>query len=444
MSRRLPNDKDAEKCVLGSAMLDPIKVLHHAHQKGLRPDDFYVPAHRTIYDGLLRMQRRGRPIDVQTLTTELTKSGDLEEAGGALYLDQCIDKTATPAHAEYYIDIVCEKAKRRDLIHTCMDAASRAYDEEFEVDDLCAKAQTGIVKAGRVRDTTTTNAQAIAANLERWEAASNGKPYGLEFYLASVRHLTGRLRPGKPYFFGAAPGAGKSTILLNQFTRWALDGIPVAVNSIEMDHEECVARVIGDLARVSVFALDHGYKDKEGEAPRLHKAYAAATRIVDPQTGRNLIPLWINDRNMDVDSLWAWARFMSYRHGIQALGVDYLQILRPPASFKGTRREGVIHVLMSLAEMAKELKLVLFVLSQLRGDARHERRPRSSDLKESSDIEDVAEMVVMLYKWINDDKESENHGEEEFLFDVQKNRRGLLGDVPVFFNGPEQRIEDLP
>jgi replicative DNA helicase len=455
--RQLPHSEEAEMGLLGSAMEDPTRVLHLCLQAGITSSDFYMEAHRTVYDAMLELQRRGRPIDVVCVSNELKRQGELDRIGGPLFLDGLIDATPTAAHAEYYAEVVRKKAARRSIIRTCWEGQASAYDEESETDDVLSKVQTKLFRISRMQEGPTRNVDAVRENMTRWGDAAKGNPHGLECYLQSAKHLTGRYRYGKPYFTGASPGAGKSTILLNQFTFWAVDcGIPVAINSIEMDHEECIAKVICERAGISLFALDHGFKDKEGEKPRLQKAWEAAVKLVDPKDGHDLVPLWFNDRTMDVDTLWAWARFMVQRHGILALGIDYLQILNPPKTFRGTRREGVIYVLQAIRQMAKELKIVVMVLSQLKGEARYERRPRPSDMKESSDIEDVAEQIVMLYEWPKYEKDEEtgkmekvidsSSGEPvmEFLFDVQKNKRGVLGEVPVWFNKSEHRIQDIP
>lgn len=454
--RQLPYSEEAEIGLLGSAMVDPVRVLHLCMRSQISPSDFYLEPHRSVYDAMLELQRRGRPVDIVCVSDELKSQGKLEGVGGALFLDSLVDRTPTAAHAEYYAEVVRKKAERRLIIHTCWDGQAKAYDEEADADEVLRALQSKLFRISRMAEGPSRNVDAIRENMARWEEARKGRPYGLDCYLQSVRHIVGRYRPGKPYFTGATPGAGKSTTLLNQFGYWAFDGVPVAINSIEMNHAECIARVICERASVSLFALDHGLPERENEKPRLVKAWEAALKIVDPETGAERIPLWINDRNMDVDSLWAWSRFMVQRHNIEAVGVDYLQILNPPKSHRGSRREGVIYVLQALREMAKELNIIVMVLSQLSKEGRGERRPRPSDMKESSDIEDIAEQIVMLYEWPRYEKNKETGkmqpmidtetGEtvKEFIFDVQKNRRGLLGEVPVFFNKAEHRIEDIP
>jgi len=452
-NRQMPYSEESEVGLLGSILQDSTRALHVSMQSNIDPTDFYVVAHQTVYDAMLELHRRGRPVDLVSITHELKKDDRYDRIGGTSFLTSLIDNAPTPAHAQYYAGIVRSKSERRAIIHACHDGAARAYSDEDETQDLLSSIQSELFSISKMQEGLTENVDAIRKNMDRWKDAASGSPHGLECYLESVKHLTGRYRHGKPYFVGATPGAGKSTILINQFMRWALEGIPVAINSIEMDHEECIARVLCDLAGVSLYALDHGTKEREGEKPRLKKAWEAATTVVDPETGRNLIPLWINDRTMTVDQLWAWARFMVERHQVQAVGVDYLQILRPPKSYRGTRREAVIEVITSLREMAKELKIVLYILSQLSKEGRGERRPRPSDMKESSDIEDIAEQIVMLYEWPKMDKNPKTGKMEpirdrngkpimEFIFDVQKNRRGLLGERVVFFNKREHRIED--
>jgi len=448
--RQAPYSEDAEKGVLGSILLDAVRVLNIVREEHITAEDFYVPANNLIFQAILETERsaRGGVVDALTVGDTLTKSGNLEKAGGGRYLNCLIDDTPTSHHVGSYVDIVKDKAKRRRVIRTSQEAALQAYDEESNIVDVIIDVQTTFFAEASQEDTTITNADAILQCYDEYKAAKNGHPVGLPSYIPSVNAKLGNYKPGKVHFVAAPPGKGKTTYICNQAKYWCMglhelykgndnpEKVEVAIASIEMDHAEILGNIIAEHADVSVFSLKTGMKEgviKQGEdnRDRITKFMDAAKEFVDAETLEDLLPLRLNDKLMNIDQLVAWARLMVFKHGTKALFIDYLQLLKEPYGFKGNRKEEIDSINGKLVKLGKDTNLIIMVTSQLTLAARRDKRkPNMSDLKESGSISESAYTVMLIYKW-----------EDNMYCGVDKNRGGLTGEVPVQFQGSRQRFK---
>jgi len=427
ISRCPPYDEKAECAVIGSVMLEP-KAMHVAINNSISPEDFYIPAHCKIWDACIEMYSSGRPIDIITLTSALREKKD---DNSIMLLTRMVDSIPELHRIQYYIDILKDKSIRRMAISEAVSVLESAYDEESQTgDQVIAEAQTKFFGLSKLSETPTTNTEALNIVLGQWASAAKGEVIGLPCFLKDVNGYLGNFRKGKVYFVGATPGAGKSTWLSNQFSYWSVIGkIPTAINSIEMDHPEFIGRIVAERADQSTYVMSRGIGGFEMSKERINRVIEKSKELINIETGEMVSPIWINDKQMSVEELMSWAQFMVSRHGIQALGVDYLQILHPGSKHKSaSKREEVMYVVDCLRRMAKQLNIVLIVLSQLTKDGRDERKPRASDLKESSEIQDAAYGIFMLYEW-----------EGIWYCDLQKNRGGPTYAVPCHFAKDRQR-----
>lgn len=449
--RQVPYSEEAERGVLGSILLDAVMVLNMVKEQHITAEDFYAPAHALIFDAMLETERKasGGIVDVLTVSETLKKKGSLEKVGGTAYLDKTISDTPTVHHAMSYIEIMKLKAKRRRVIKTSMEAMSLAYDEESNIEDVIISAQTSFFEEASETEAKMTNEDAIWKCYDEFKAAKEGKPIGLPCYLPAVNRMLGNYRPGKVHFIGAAPGFGKTTYGCNQAKFWAMglfdmnpdpvtgpNRIPVGFASLEMDHSEILGNIIAEHADVSVFSMKTGAKEqkmKQGgdNRERLTKFVDAAKEFVDADTHKDIVPIYVNDKLMNIDQLCSWARLMIFKHGIKALLIDYLQLMKEPYGFKGNRKEEVDSINGKLVSLAKDTGLTVLVTSQITVAARRDkRRPNCSDLKDSGSISESAYTAMLIYEW-----------EDQMYCGIDKNRGGLKGEVAVMFEGGRQRFK---
>jgi len=434
-NRFAPYDGDAEKAILGSILIDPVKVIQLCLETGVTADTFYVPAHRTIYQAMLDVSSANKIADSVVVKNRLRETDSLEKVGGDAFIEEIMDATPTAAHSEHYIESAIDKQRKRTAIELGRQAQNLAIDPDLSGDDAIVMMLDKFFDHAKTNETAKTNCEAIREKIQEWKNAEKGVFAGLECFLPRLTRVLGRFKFGKLYFLGAAPAGGKSTFMHNQARFWAVDqNIPCAINTVEMKHDELIGRVIAEMADVSTFAMDNGFEhgNHSAKGSRVERVLEQAKRLVDENTGEMIAPLYMDDRQMNIDELAVWARLMVHKHGVKAIMVDYVQIIGAPKGFKGTERERLDYISNKLRDLAKSLDVVFLVLSQLSGDGGMGNKPSPFNLFGSKTMQHAAYGIIMLYR----------NKEGQHLVDVQKGRGGPEGEIVVDFNKSRQRFED--
>lgn len=425
----MPRSEEAEKAILGCMMLDMQRTFDVCIERGVTDQSFWLPAHKVIFQEIMDMINKGKAVDVTTVASSLKAKSLIDRVGGDTYLCELVDAVGTTAHLEYYAVELKERHLRREIIEKAKEMAEQAFDD-YEIDSrtLLDQRLTEIFHIAQVTHSSKTNKEAIDSKFEEWEQALNGNIPGLPCFLDDVAQDLGFFRFGKPYFIGASPGMGKSTWVSNQFSYWAVDhNIPVAIASLEMEHEEWLGRAIAERADVSSFSLDTGWDRDCRGGWRLEKVQEAKQIFVDDK-GQMKVPMYISERNMNVDEFCMWARLMVHKYGVQAIALDYIQILETPKDFKGNEKEYLTQAANKIRALAKELKIVIIIASQLSGDGADGGRPNPKNLFGARALQQAAYGIIMLY--MEDD---------QTYVDIQKNRGGLTGRSAVTFQKNRQR-----
>jgi len=419
-----PQDLDAERSVLGAmllsteAMADVVEILE--------ADDFYRSAHGKIYAALRHLFAQGEPIDVITAVDARRRSGILDEVGGALYLRDLVEGVPTPAGAAHYAKIVADAALRRRLIGAAADIIDTAYVGANDADDIADSAEQRIYDVARREDTEDAaiigdlinEAMSELESIQNRESAYTGLPTGFR----DLDDLTSGLQPGNLVIIAARPGIGKSSLAMNLARNVAVTGESVAVFSLEMSRYEIGMRLLCGEARVP---WDRIRNKRVGPDDWL--------RVV--QAGETLhdAPLHIVDSgNVNIVDIRAKARRMATaRQGLSLIIVDYLQLMTSPMTRRpDNRQQEVAEISRSLKLLAKELHIPVVALSQLNRnpEARADKRPQLSDLRESGAIEQDSDVVMFIHR---DDMDPEKKREAELI--LAKHRNGPTGNVRLHF-----------
>ena len=219
--RTPPQDLDAETSVLGSMMLSKDAIADVV--ENLRGEDFYKPAHETIYDVILDLYASGEPADAVTVSNALSKSGDLARIGGAAYLHTLIQSVPTSANAIFYAEIVRELALLRRLVTAGTRIVQMGYDAQGDTDDLINRAQSEIyqVTERRSSEDYVRLSEVLQPTVEEIERSGShdGDTAGVPTGFFEFDELTNGLHPGQMIVIAARPGVGKSTL-----ARWTLRG----------------------------------------------------------------------------------------------------------------------------------------------------------------------------------------------------------------------------
>ncbi len=437
--RKPPQSLEAEAAVLGAMLLEPRTVPTVIAL--LRPENFYLQAHRRVYQAILRLFEQNSPTDIVTVTAELQRTKELDAVGGPAFLSALLDSVLTTANCEEHARIVLEKSIQRQLIQTATEIVQAGFDEERSAAELLEEAEQKIFEireAGarkrfvKVKDLLMTEMERVYRAMEQRKLIT-----GVETGFHELDEMTSGLQPGELVIVAGRPSMGKTAFALNVAVNAAArTGLPVAIFSLEMSTESLVQRLMCSEAGVSMKNLRAGRLTRE-EHSRL-------ANVLGPLSEAQL---YIDD-SPGLSALDIRARARRLRSEVQLglIVIDYLQLMESHQTNRRerNRQQEISEITRGLKAMAKELNLPVVVISQLsrapetRGG---ERRPQLSDLRESGAIEQDADLVLMLYRaeFYNPDDESVR-GQAEVM--VAKQRNGPLGTVRLTYLGHCMRFEN--
>jgi len=430
-----PQNQDAEQSVLGALLLDNDAINRVVEE--VTAEDFYRGAHRKIFQSIIDLYQRNEPADLVTVTTQLKSSGGIDEAGGASYLASLVDKVPSAANVASYARIVREKSVLRRLIEGATQIAENGYRDLGSVDECVDNAEKIIFDIAQkrlrqgfisVKDVVKDSFKAIEQLYERKELIT-GIPSGYK----DLDRLTCGFQRSDLVIIAGRPSMGKTAFALNICEHAAIEAnVICAIFSLEMSKEQLVQRMLCSGAEVDASKLRGGFLS-EGDWPKLTRAAGLLSEA----------PIFIDDTPaINVLELRAKARRLQKNHGLGLIVVDYLQLMHGIGRIDSRERE-ISEISRSLKALAKELSVPVVALSQLnRGvEARQDKRPQLSDLRESGAIEQDADVIAFVYRDEMYNRESPDVGKAEII--VGKQRNGPTGRVMLAFRGSITRFDDL-
>lgn len=379
---------DAERSTLGAifirndAMDDVLSFL------GI--ESFWLESHRHVFSAMLALHNEGDAIDIITVADQLHKDGNLEAVGGPNALASLANEVPSSANVLHYANIVREKYAVRQLMafgdKVREDAQSRSLKEV-----LLEAQETPMTIAEQVMDMRTHSiVELVQHAYARWEAIHDGQEDALGL-LSGIRSLDEMLMGAhsEQLIIGAGrPAMGKSSLGLGWCLNNALQGIPVGFVSLEMEAVKLAQRAMCAYARVNSRKLKAGTA-----SPSEWQRLADALEIV----GRS--PFYIDDTpQMTLTQFRTLARRWVKRFGVSMIVVDYLQLLVVPNARSREQEIGTIS--RTLKAIARELHIPIIALAQLsrKVEERKDKRPMTSDLRESGSLEQDADVVLFCYR----------------------------------------------
>jgi replicative DNA helicase len=430
-----PHNVEAEESVLGSMLLSKDAIAEVLEL--LREDDFYRPAHRTVFRSVLELYGHGDAVDAVTVAEELRRNGSLADVGGAPFLHTLVASVPTAANAGYYARIVKEAGVLRRLIDVGTQIVQLGFETPQDTERAVDIAESLVyqVAQGRVtedyhslRDVLTGTLEAIE-RLHEDHREITGVPTGF----ADLDRLTSGLQPSNLVIVAARPAVGKSTLGLDVARHAAVKaGVPTVVFSLEMSKTELVQRLMCAECTVDMQRLRTG-RMEESDWTRLTRSLG---KLADA-------PLFIDDSpGTTMMEIRAKCRRLKQRHGLGLVVVDYLQLMQPSRRFENRQQE-VSEISRSLKLLAKELEVPVIAISQLsrQTESRSDRRPMLSDLRESGALEQDSDVVLFIYRDELYDPESPRKGEADLI--LAKHRNGPTDTVTVTFQGQYSRFAPM-
>jgi replicative DNA helicase len=419
-----PNSMEAEVSVLGAMLQDSIAVQRATEH--LKPEDFYQPEHREIFQVMSDLNRRQAPIDLTTLQAELSRKGTLEGIGGLRYLLKIVSDVPTAANVRSYIDIVREKSILRKLIAACGKISRESYSQQKEVGEILSDAEKeifDIVMNRQEGEALKPMSEVILTTLDQIQelARLRGEIAGVPTGFIDLDSLLTGLHAGELIVVGARPAMGKTSFAMNIAEHAALNkGKVTAVFTLEMPREQIAMRMLCSDARVDMQRVRRGtLRDDDWE--RLAKTLGPLSAA----------PMYIDDTAaITPTQLRSRCRQLKMDKGLDLVIVDYLGLMRADGRTENRQLE-VSEISRQLKAIALELKIPIIACAQLSraNKDRIDKRPMLSDLRDSGSIEQDADVVMFLHReeYYNKDTEDKNIGEVI----ISKQRSGPLGTVKL-------------
>lgn len=432
-----PQAVDLEEVVIGASLIDS-KGVDEMFGVITNPEVFYKEAHQHVFTAIKQLYDKSQPVDLLTVAEKLKELNTIENIGGVTYLIDLTQKVSSSAHQEFHCRIILQKYIARQVIKLCTSSIEMAYDPKVDVFDLTDYVTTQVDK---LTDTTTKGhtslswSDAVESIPARVEFLTNnqGKVTGVPTGLyATDKHFNG-WQPQDLIIIGADSGMGKTAFVLNNMRAVAAEGLAVGMFSMEMSVVQLATRGI---ALDSTFHINQlmrtgfekpMYFDELNEVVNKVKQY----------------PIYIDDQPaLTVPEMKRKARQLHRKHGIKMLVVDFVQM------FSGDKdvRINISEAARELKNIAKELDIPVVALSQLSREVRRVQYciPSKHHLKESSAIEEAADVIGLLYRpeyYGYDRVNNQQLYESLYMTDynvnatliVAKNRNGALGNVGLHF-----------
>ncbi len=444
--KKPPQALEAEAAVLGAILLDP-EALPRVIDL-VRPEHFYSPTHRVIYEAMLSLFNRKLPYDIITVAEELRRMKVLDVVGGHPFLSSLMDTVLTTANCEEHARLVLEKAIQRQLIQTATEIVQSGYDESKTAEELLEEAERKIFQLRQVgeRKGFVRIGDRLMEEMERLERARTERRFitGVETGFRDLDNLTSGFQPGDFIIIAGRPGMGKTAFALNIAVNASIrvkNPVPVAIFSLEMSIESLIQRLICSEARVSLPKLRRGMTTP----PEYTRVVAAVgllseTKIfIDDSTGLNAL------------EVRARARRLKGEHpDLGLIIIDYIQFLEAHGERRRerNRQQEIAEISRTLKAMAKELNIPVVAISQLSRapETREDKRPQLADLRESGTLEQDADVVLLLYReaayrtkeWANLDENKRRAAE----LNVAKQRNGPTDTIHLVFLYECMRFEN--
>ncbi|MEK4697879.1 replicative DNA helicase [Bacillus sp. FSL M8-0063] len=413
----------AEQGLLGGLILDPDKIK----DINLQPEQMYRPQHVHIFRTMLEIDSGNEPVDFVTMTARLAEKGLIEDVGGIGYLAQLSESTPSTSNIKYYEKIVWSKWRDREVVRNTealKQAVHSGNDTELAIQTQMAallnlsredKNSDGRIKDGLIE---------VFGELENPVRGLAGMDTGF----TELNRMTAGFKPQELIIVAARPSVGKTAFCLNVGSNAAGEqgeGDVVAIFSLEMGQKELLKRM------VSINGNIDGNRMKTGELNP--EDWTKLTQAMGVLNNKNI--RIFDDAGITTNFIWSKVKKLCDEFpGRQIMVIiDYLQLITGNPVHKGNRQAEIAEISRTLKTMARQLNICVVALSQLsRGvEQRQDKRPMMSDLRESGQIEQDADVIAFLYREDYYDRETENKNTIEII--IGKQRNGPVGSVELAF-----------
>ena len=426
--RMMPHSVEGEQSVLGCALIDDDAAANIVSD--LKADDFYVEAHKIIFDAMFNIVVNRNPVDLITLTDELSKKDMLDSVGGMDYITSLTNIVPSASNYEHYVEIVKRDSVLRKLIGASKDIINKAY-EGMDKNEAITFAESNIFTIAETeeRSNLTPIKEDLDGVIEKFEIIQKDRNSlrGIATGLYGLDKITNGLQNSDLILIAARPVCGKTSLAMNIVNYAAIQGKKkVAVFSLEMPKKQLAMRSLCSVAYVSMTKANKGELGvKEWQA-----LWGAKEKLANAD-------IYVDDSSLNkpMDILHKCEK-LKREKGLDLIMIDYLQLMASDRKSRDANRQAEIsEITRSLKIAARELDVPIILLSQLSRapeQRKGDHKPQLSDLRESGAIEQDADIVLFIYRpdLYNDVPDTEKQGNLATII-VAKHRNGPIGEILV-------------
>ncbi|WP_029323374.1 replicative DNA helicase [Butyrivibrio sp. AE3004] len=425
IQRTMPNSLEAEQSVVGAMIID--KDAIQIASEIISGDDFYNRQLGMLFEAMVELHKEGTPVDGITLQNHLKEKNAPPQVYDMNYILGMAEAVPTSANVKFYAEIVHEKSKLRELIHSCGDIINNCYNDNMDLADLMTDTEKEIFRITQLRNSGefVPISEVVMNALNKIEQASKmqGTVTGLATGFTDLDYRTAGFQPSDLILIAARPSMGKTAFVLNiaQYMAFHQDKT-VAIFSLEMSKEQLVNRLMSMESHVDSQHIrtgnmtDMDWENLIESADLIGKSHL----IIDDTPG------------ISIQELQSKCRKYKMEHNLHIIMIDYLQLMSGSGKRSSeSRQQEVSEISRALKALARELNVPVVALSQLSRavESRPDHRPMMSDLRESGAIEQDADMVMFIYRDDYYNKDTDRKGVSEII--IAKQRNGPIGTVEL-------------
>jgi replicative DNA helicase len=434
-----PHSQEAEKTVLGALLLDPEAIIKISDF--LKPEDFYDPTYRVIFGAIFQLYNNHEPIDFITVSNKLADNKTIQNIGGSAFLADLASSVPTSSHIYQYGQIVKAKSLHRSIIDAGRRIVGLGYEVDMPVPELLDSVERTVFQITNVflKDKFVHIKDILDDRYEKFAelhaAEDSGGVKGVPSGFAALDFKLSGFQPSDLVILAARPSMGKTALALNIAVNAAVrHRKTVGVFSLEMSKEQLVDRLFASMLGVDSWKLQRGKLDDSD--------FQNMGPIMDDLSKANI---FIDDSSASsMAEFRTKARRLQMEHGLDMIVIDYLQLMSTGNnSYAGNRVQEISEISRTIKQIARELRIPIVALSQLSRavEARPDKSPQLSDLRESGSIEQDADVVMMMYRDDYYNEDSDRAGITDIF--IRKHRNGPIGRVELMFKKEQMRFYDI-
>ena len=461
--RVVPMNIEAEQAILASLLTN--NIAYEKISDFLKPEHFYDDINGKIFEAIAKLIENNQLADPLTLKNYFLQKDEMELIGGDRYLIELAKNTTILSNTEQYGKLIHDLYQRREILTISDEISNEAnsFDLETDASEIIEKAEVKLFNLSSTGETSRDFKEFSTSLVEAINSAESaykrdGQLSGIPTGFTDLDQLLGGLHKTDLIILAGRPSMGKTALATNMaFKMVSSNSIEnenkknvVGFFSLEMSSEQLATRILAEDSSISSEKIRRGQLNSSD-----------FQKIIKSSQALSNLTLYIDDSpNLSISALRTRARRLKRKYGLDAIVIDYLQLIRPTLNRPDNRVLEIAEMTRNLKSLAKELNIPVLCLSQLsrQVEQRDDKRPQLSDLRESGAIEQDADVVMFIYreeyyterkepspgtedyqKW--QEKMTKIHNVAEVL--VAKQRHGPIGKVNLHFEGSITKFSNL-